>query len=86
MFKRKLLCLLLAIGCVAGFPVLASAAEVPCDAAYCFSDADFSADEKEPLAGICILSLPDSRIAAVRQGNHSITWGCNGFDGDSEAG
>ena len=72
MFKRKLLCLLLAIGCVAGFPVLASAAEVPCDAAYCFSDADFSADEKEPLSGICILSLPDSSAGTMMLGTRMV--------------
>ena len=72
MFKRKLLCLLLALCCVTGFPALVSAAEVPCDAAYCFSDADFAADDKEPLAGICILSLPDSSTGTMMLGTRVV--------------
>ena len=72
MFKRKLLCLLLAACCAAGFPALVSAAEVPCDAAYCFSDADFAADEKDSLAGICILSLPDSSAGTMMLGTRVV--------------
>ena len=72
MFKRKLLCLLLAACCLAGFHTMVSAAEVECDAAYCFSDTDFTTDEKEPLAGICILSLPDSNAGTMMLGTRVV--------------
>ena len=68
MFTRKLLCLLLAMGCVAGAAHGALAAEVACDSVYCFTDADFTTDEKTPLEGICVLSLPDSSAGTVMLG------------------
>ena len=68
MFKRKILCLLLVLSCLAGFPAFTLAAETDCDAAYCFSGEDFATEEKEPLAGICVLSLPDSSTGTMMLG------------------
>ena len=68
MFKR-FLTLLLAAVCIAGLPGTVLAAETDCDSAYCFTDADFNTDEKEPLAGICILSLPDSSTGTMMLGS-----------------
>ena len=55
--NRKLLPLLLALLCMGAFPLTAAAAETSCDAAYCFSVADFSGEEN--FAGICVTGLPD---------------------------
>ncbi len=64
-----LACLLL-LGLAA--PVLA--AEVDCDATYCFVTGDFMADE-EALAGICITGLPDSETGTVMLGNRLLREG-----------
>ncbi len=53
MFPKRLFCLLL---CLCSLVGTAAAAEVESGASYCFSTADFSADET--LAGICITDLP----------------------------
>ena len=66
--KRKTLSLLLALLCLGAIPMSAAAAETPCDAAYCFSPADFS--ESENFAGICITGLPEQ--GAVMLGNRII--------------
>ena len=58
---RKFWLLLAMLLLVASFTV--SAAEVECDATYCFSAADFS--EEEGLKGICITGLPDSSTGTV---------------------
>jgi hypothetical protein len=57
MFSVRFVCLVLAAACLlcAGFPVLA--AEVDCDAAYCFTAQDFS-QSSDPLTGICVTALP----------------------------
>ena len=57
MFSVRFVCLVLAAACLlcAGFPVLA--AEVDCDAAYCFTVQDFS-PSSDPLTGICVTALP----------------------------
>ena len=47
-------------------PVGVSAAEVDSDTVYCFSPADFSAEEQ--LAGICITSLPEAEAGTVMLG------------------
>lgn len=63
---KNLLCAFAAMLCL-GAPVLqVSAAEVECDAAYCFSAADFSAEEN--LAGICITGLPEAGAGTVMLG------------------
>ena len=53
---RFLCCVLVALFCL-GMVSPAMAAEVDCDAAYCFTAADFG---REELTGICITGLPDS--------------------------
>ena len=55
--NRKSLALLLALLCLGAFSLTAAAAETTCDAAYCFSSADFS--EAENFAGICVTGLPE---------------------------
>ena len=66
MFRNRFLCLLLALLCLLGLSGTAMAAEVDCDAVYCFSEADFAGEE--PLRGICITHLPDSRTGTVLLG------------------
>lgn len=63
----RYICLALACVCVLGLAVPAFAAEVDCDAAYCFTAGDFSEGE-EPLRGICITGLPDSGAGTVMLG------------------
>ena len=54
-------CLALICICLLGQAVPAMAAEVECDAAYCFSAGDFT-DGEEALAGICITGLPATPV------------------------
>lgn len=63
----RVLCLLLALCCVLGAGGV-MAAEVDCDAVYCFTSGDFSEGE-EPLSGICITSLPDPQAGTVMLGS-----------------
>ena len=49
------------------------AAEVDCDATYCFTAADFS--ENENLKGICVTGLPDSSTGTVLLGSRVIRTG-----------
>ncbi len=67
MFKR-ILAILAAVCCLAGLGLPVMAAEVECDAIYCFSGTDFGSGE-EPLAGICVLSLPTSGTGTVMLGS-----------------
>lgn len=67
MFRKRIFCLLTAVCCLAGLALPAAAAEVDCDAVYCFSTGDFSEDES--LAGICITSLPDASTGTVLLGS-----------------
>ena len=55
--NRKSLAFLLALLCLSVFPLTAAAAETTCDAAYCFSPADFS--EAENFAGLCVTGIPE---------------------------
>ena len=66
MMKLKtILCAFAALLCL-GMPMLrASAVEVQSDTAYCFSAADFAAEE---LAGICITGLPEETAGTVMLG------------------
>lgn len=64
MFPARFFCLLLAVVCVFALGVPAFAAEVDCDATYCFSSQDFSQSE-DPLMGICITGLPDSNTGTL---------------------
>ena len=62
MFKR-IVCLA-AVLCLLALPV--AAAEVDCDAVYCFSSEDFAGEEA--LVGICITDLPNAQTGAVLLG------------------
>ena len=64
--KVKTLCCALAAALCLGAPLQVSGAEVACDAAYCFSAADFSTEEN--LAGICITGLPEAETGTVMLG------------------
>ena len=65
--NRKCFCsLLAAVVCLTGLAFPAAAAEVDCDATYCFTSADFS--ENESLSGICITGLPDTDTGTVMLG------------------
>ena len=71
MLRIRFLCLLLAVLCLGSVAVLA--AEVDCDATYCFSAADFDSDEG--LAGVCITQLPDAAHGTVMLGGRVIRSG-----------
>jgi len=73
MIRTRILSLLAAVCCLAALTLPAAAAEVECDAAYCFSSADFSEDEN--LAGICITGLPDAASGTVMLGTRVVQRG-----------
>ena len=73
MFRVRFLCLILALCCLLSLGGMAFAAEVDCDATYCFTSADFS--EKDNLMGICITQLPDAGTGTVMLGNRVIRSG-----------
>ena len=64
---------LLALVCVFLSGGTAIAAEVDCDATYCFTPTDFSQDES--LKGICITGLPDAQTGTVMLENRVIRSG-----------
>ncbi len=65
MFRVRFVCLVLVLVCLLGAGSSVLAAEVDCDATYCFTAQDFSSGE-EPLAGICITGLPqDSGVVML---------------------
>lgn len=70
MMKRRCACLL-ALLCVLTCTATVHAAEVDCDATYCFCTEDFS-QEKEPLAGICVTGLPSSSAGTVLLGSRVV--------------
>ena len=67
---KKILCFLLLAAMI--LPV--AAAEVDCDALYCFGTADFSTSE-EPLRGVCITGLPDPETGTVLLGSRVVRTG-----------
>ena len=67
MHRKRFLCLVLCACCVLGIAGSVIAAKVDCDAVYCFSGDDFSADE--PVVGVCIMELPDSKTGTMMLGN-----------------
>lgn len=67
MFRVRFVCLLLALCSLLALSGSVLAAEVDCDAIYCFTSADFS-DSEQPLAGICITQLPDAACGTVMLG------------------
>ena len=74
MRKVRYVCLALACICLLGQAIPAMAAEVECDATYCFSAGDFTEGE-EPLAGICITGLPAGNTGTVMLGNRLLKEG-----------
>ena len=64
MFRKRFVCLCAALICLLSMPVMA--AEVDCDAVYCFTPEDFSSGE--PLVGICITDIPNAETGAVLLG------------------
>ena len=68
MTRIRIISFVLAACCLLGHSVGAAAAQVDCDAVYCFTGADFSGED-EPLAGICITGLPDPSSGTVLLGN-----------------
>ena len=74
MKSKPIICLALAIICALSISVGALAAEVDCDATYCFSEADFSGSE-EPLTGICITDLPAPDTGTIMLGTRVLQKG-----------
>ena len=54
--------------CLAMLILPVSAAQVDCDAVYCFAAEDFATND-DPLRGICILQLPDPQTGTVLLGS-----------------
>ena len=67
MFRNRLFGAVMAFSLLAALPVAVSAAEVECDAVYCFGSEDFG---DEALSGICITSLPESAVGTVMLGSN----------------
>ena len=74
MFRKRVLCCLLALCCLLGLGSTAFAAEVDCDSVYCFTAADFGSGE-EPLKGICITGLPAEDAGTVMLGSRVLRQG-----------
>ena len=70
----RYLCLALTCVLALGLAVPGLAAEVDCDAVYCFGAADFAQSE-EAISGICIAGLPDSRTGTVMLGSRVLRAG-----------
>ena len=73
MFRVRFICLVLALCCLLSLGSMAFAAEVDCDATYCFTSTDFSQDDT--LMGICITELPNASAGTVMLGNRVIRSG-----------
>lgn len=69
-FPFRFLCLILCAFCLLPATM---AAEVDCDAVYCFTAEDFAGEE--PLVGICITQLPDPNTGTVLLGSRVIRSG-----------
>lgn len=67
MFRIRTISLVLALTLLLGLGIHTFAAEVDCDATYCFNAGDFSSSED--LAGICITQLPSPESGTVMLGN-----------------
>ena len=68
LFRKRFLCLLLGLACLLSLSAGALAAQVDCDAVYCFTTQDFS-EADEALTGICITHLPDAGTGTVLLGS-----------------
>ncbi|MBE6942946.1 MAG: hypothetical protein E7453_01615 [Ruminococcaceae bacterium] len=57
------------------FSVSVQAAEVDCDAIYCFTSTDFESSEKQALMGVCITALPEPEAGTVFLGKRVLQEG-----------
>ncbi len=73
MFRKRILCMLASVVCLAGLCLSAAALEVDSGSTYCFSIGDFQAEES--LSGICITGLPDPDAGTVMLGSRVIRTG-----------
>lgn len=73
MSRARFLCLLLTLCALAAFVSPAIAAQVDCDATYCFTTEDFSQDAS--LQGVCITQLPDAETGTILLGSRVIRSG-----------
>ena len=69
----RILSLVCSLLCLFGLVGGVLAAEVDCDAQYCFTAADFSGEEE--VRGICITQLPDAQTGTVMLGNRVLREG-----------
>ncbi len=67
----RIVTLVCAVFCLVGLIGGAMAAEVDCDATYCFTAQDF----EEEIQGICITGLPDPKTGTVMLGNRVLRSG-----------
>lgn len=74
MFPVRIVCLVLCVCCLMGLCGGVFAAEVDCDATYCFTSEDF-AQTDETLRGICITALPEPAAGTVMLGNRVLRQG-----------
>lgn len=72
MCRKSLIALALALLIL---PMSVIAAEVDCDAIYCFTSTDFEASEKQALMGVCITSLPEPESGTVFLGKRVLQTG-----------
>ncbi len=73
MKKVRIVSLVCAAACLLGLSAGVLAAEVDCDATYCFTAQDFSGEEE--VAGICITQLPDPQTGTVMLGSRVLRQG-----------
>lgn len=66
MFQKRFVCLVAVLCCLLSCTGAALALEVDSDSIYCFSPEDFS--DGEPLAGVCIMQLPEGSTGTVLLG------------------
>lgn len=69
----RIVSLVCSLFCLFGLIGGALAAEVDCDAQYCFTAADFSGEEE--VRGICITQLPDAQTGTVMLGSRVLREG-----------
>ena len=71
MFQKRFVCLMAVLACMCALMLPVLAAEVDSDTVYCFTSGDFS-EAKDPLAGVCITSLPQPDAGTVMLGTRII--------------
>jgi len=71
MTRIRFISLILALTLALSLGIGAAATEVDCDAVYCFTGQEFSAEE-DTLTGICITGLPEASSGTVLLGNRVI--------------